>query len=86
MLEHVKANKADWVFSVDLTLLLLMAGILANHHHAAFALDDFALFTDRLHRGTNFHNNNLQIIGSGAFLPAARQPLERQVIRPRVRS
>ena len=29
-----------------LTLLLLMLGVLANHHDATLALDDLALFTN----------------------------------------
>ena len=32
--------------AVCLALLLLMARILANHHHAALALDDLALFAN----------------------------------------
>ena len=42
-------------------LLLLVLGILANHHHTAFALDDLALFTDRLHRRTNLHCRSLLV-------------------------
>ncbi len=36
-------------------LLLLMLGILADHHDAPFALDNLALFTNGLDRGTNLH-------------------------------
>ena len=37
-----------------LALALLMLGIFANNHHAALALDDLALFADRLH-STSIH-------------------------------
>ena len=39
----------------QLTLLLFMLGVLADHHDAAFTLDDLALFADRLHGRTNLH-------------------------------
>ena len=42
-------------FFIPSALLLLMLGIFADNHHAAFALDDLAFFTDRLNRRTNFH-------------------------------
>lgn len=54
-----------------------MLGILANNHNAALALDDLALFADRLHRRTNFHRYTLLF---------QDQFLLRQVIRPLVRS
>ena len=38
-------------------LLLLMLGILANHHYMALALDDLALFADFLHRRSDFHKD-----------------------------
>ena len=38
-----------------LALALLMLGVFADHHHAALALDDLALFADGLHRRTDFH-------------------------------
>jgi hypothetical protein len=49
MLEPPATNTAGWVFSDGWSaLLLLVARILANHHHAPFALDDLALLTDGL--------------------------------------
>ena len=38
-----------------LALLLLVLGILANNHHVAFSLDDFALFANLLDGRLNFH-------------------------------
>ena len=38
-----------------LALLLLVLGILANNHHVAFSLDDFALFANLLYGRFNFH-------------------------------
>ena len=37
------------VWREPLTLLLLMLGVLADHHDAALALDDLALFTNGLY-------------------------------------
>ena len=45
-----------------------MLGVFADHHHATFAADDLALFTNRLDRGTNFHAVYLLCLG-GAFAP-----------------
>ena len=42
-----------------LALLLLMLGVLADDHHATLALDDLALLTDGLHRGTYLHDGFL---------------------------
>ncbi len=70
-------------------MLLLVARILAYNHHAPFALDNLALFTDGFDRGTDFHTLFLQFIGSYAAVLGRRklvQLLERQVMRPRVRS
>ena len=36
-------------------LLLLMLGILANHHYMALALDDLALFADQFHGRSYLH-------------------------------
>ena len=58
-------------------LLLLVLGIVADDHDAALALDDLALFADRLYRRTNFHRYTLLF---------QDQFLLRQVIRPLVRS
>jgi hypothetical protein len=43
------------VGTAHLALLLLVLGVLADHHHATLALDDLALFTNGLHRGTYLH-------------------------------
>ena len=43
----------------QLTLLLFMLGVLADHHDAAFTLDDLALFTNGLYRGTYLHDGFL---------------------------
>ena len=39
-----------------LTLLLFMLGVLADHHDAAFTLDDLALFTNGLYGRSHFHD------------------------------
>ena len=39
----------------QLTLLLFMLGVLADHHDAAFTLDDFALFANGLNGRSDFH-------------------------------
>mgnify|MGYP001639098205 FL=1 len=39
----------------QLTLLLFMLGVLADHHDAAFTLDDLALFTNGLYGRPYFH-------------------------------
>ena len=44
-------------------LLLLMLGVFANHHYAALALDDLALLTNGLYRGTYLHVRFLLIGG-----------------------
>ena len=44
-----------------LTLSLLMLGILANHHNAALALNDFALLAHGLYGRSYFHTVNLHI-------------------------
>ena len=64
-----------------------MLGVLANDHDAALALDDLALFADGLDRRPDFHANILLLsprytAGGGIGF----QPLDRQVMRPRVRS
>ena len=48
-------SAAAQVNFLKLALLLLVLGILANDHDAALALDDLALFADRLDRRTNLH-------------------------------
>ena len=47
-----------------LTLLLLMLGVLANHHDATLELDDLALFTNWFYRGPDFHLFFLPIFSS----------------------
>ncbi len=62
-----------------LALLLLVLGVLADNHHAAFSLDDFALFANLLDGRLNFH----------CFIPFLSSELFYfflQVIRPFVRS
>jgi hypothetical protein len=39
----------------NLPLPLLVLGVLANHHHLAFAADDFAFIANLFDRRTNFH-------------------------------
>ena len=48
----------------QLTLLLFMLGVLADHHDAAFTLDDLALFTNWFYRGPDFHLFFLPIFSS----------------------
>lgn len=45
--------------SAGLTLLLLVLGVLADHHNSAATLDDLALLADRLDRRTNLHEQPL---------------------------
>ena len=52
------------VASEGLTLLLLMLGVLADHHHATLALDDLALFANGFYRGSDFHLFFLPILSS----------------------
>ena len=61
-------------------LLLLMLGVLADHHDLALAANDLALFADRLHRRTNLHvllppYGFLGCTGRGNAAPAMRQIL-----------
>ena len=81
-------------------LLLLVLGVRADDHHTALAADDLALFTDRLYRRSYFHGNKppSESIGGGSRPLGSRMGpppalssrralyLERQVMRPRVRS
>jgi hypothetical protein len=52
-----------------LTLLLLVLGVLADHHDISMPLDDLALFTDRLHRRTHLHEEPL--LSSALLRPQA---------------
>ena len=45
-------------------LLLLVFGVLANHHDAAFALDDFAFLANGFYRRPNFHLCFLPLLSS----------------------
>ena len=56
-----------------------MLGILANYHNAALALDDLALLAHGLNGRSHFHDVASLLYPIGQFL-------ERQVMRPRVRS
>ena len=52
-----------------LALALLMLGVFANDHHAAFALDDLAFLADGFHGRLNLHADNL-LCDLGALLRA----------------
>ena len=56
-----------------------MLGIFANNHHAALALDDLALFADRLHRRTDFHGNTS--LGCESVLAAPRDAAASEIVR-----
>ena len=74
---------------VLLTLTLLVLGVLADAHDFALALDDLALLAHGLDAGTYFHVYFLLLVSTAAApLPTGGKLnyLERQVIRPRVRS
>ena len=43
------------VGTAHLALLLLVLGVLADHHDLALAADDLALFTNRLNRRPDLH-------------------------------
>ena len=68
---------------VALTLSLLMPCILANHHYAAFALDDLALFANGLYAGSNLHGVFLlkTLNRHGLRLAAPSDPASSQVVR-----
>ena len=55
-----------------------MLGVLADDHHAAFALDDLALFANRFHGRLDLHDANLLLSG-GLFGPPGDATL-RQVV------
>ncbi len=57
-----------------------MLGVLADAHDLALALDDLAFFAHGLDTGTHFHRLSSLVMQDGVSY------LERQVIRPRVRS
>lgn len=63
--------RADGPFGrpTGLTLLLLVLGVLADHHDISMPLDDLALFTDRLHRRTHLHEEPL--LSSALLRPQA---------------
>jgi hypothetical protein len=65
-------------FCFSLALLLLVLRILADYHHVAFSLDDFALFANLLDGRLNFH----------CFIPFLSEIFYffLQVMRPLVRS
>ena len=75
-MESVKRNKQVWF--IPLTLLLLMLGVLADHHDAALALDDLALFTNGLYRRPYFHRVFLLLILGAPRNAAAGQIVRRQ--------
>ncbi len=64
--------------ALGLALALLVLGVFADDHHAAFALDDLAFFADGFHGRFNLHNDEPPF-DFDAYL-------ERQVMRPFVRS
>ena len=57
---------------ICLALTLLVLGVLADDHDAAFALDDLALLANRFHRGSDFHFyislNVVEILAEADFL------------------
>ena len=63
-----------------LTLLLFMLGVLADHHDAAFTLDDLTLFTNGLYGRPYFHFIFLLLYrrscGNGVFHPCGRTDAE----------
>jgi hypothetical protein len=48
-------------------LALFVLGVLADHHDAAFALDDLAFFADFLHRRSDFHKMTILSLSLGCF-------------------
>lgn len=56
-----------------LTLLLLVLGVLADHHNSTMPLNDLALFTNRLHRRTHLHEEPL--LSSALLRPQAGSTL-----------
>ena len=64
-----------------------MLGVLANDHDPALALDDLALFADGLDRRPDFHAKYPpSVTAVYRRWGIGFQPLDRQVMRPRVRS
>ena len=72
---------------MKLTLTLFVLRVVTNHHDAAFALGDFAFFTDRFNRRSYFH---LKYLLKVPRLSTGEQQvyvyLERQVMRPLLKS
>ena len=97
---HSRLRRALIRLSSGLALLLFVLGINADDHYTALAANDFALLADGLYRRSYFHENippSDLVIGGGLrplghvgasarlFITNVRY-LERQVMRPRVRS
>ena len=61
----------------QLTLLLFMLGVLADHHDAAFTLDDLALFTNGLYGRPYFHCIFLLLVLGAPRYAAARKVIRR---------
>ncbi len=56
----------------ELALALLMLGVLADDHHAAFAADDLALFADGFHGRLTFMMLNLLLVDTLVLIWSAR--------------
>ena len=56
----------------ELALALLMLGVLANDHHAAFAADDLALFEMGFTEGLTFMMLNLLLVDTLVLIWSAR--------------
>ena len=54
MVSHPLRSRSGGIVQ-ESALLLLMLGVLADNHDAAFALDDLALFANGFHTRSYFH-------------------------------
>src|SRR5699024_12091362 len=59
---------------IDLSLFLFVFWIFANHHNFAFSFDDFAFFTNRLHRCSYFHRCYLLLYRRSLLFITVRHP------------
>jgi hypothetical protein len=70
-LETIASDLLDLRSLRDLTLALLVAGVLADHHDASVATDHLALVTDRLDARVDLHVSKLFHVDPPALVESA---------------
>jgi len=92
MVSHPLRSRSDGFVPEKSALLLLVLGVLADNHDAAFALDDLAFLANGFHTRSYFHGGSpfasyrQKIIFSKRIASFQNQFLPRQVMRPRDKS